>query len=76
MFECYEDVQGEKALTHMPGTMGKAQQAAVVLVECKSRLFHQWIPSAVELEHVPGCVFVAGGDFGLQQMVKIQMLVK
>ena len=25
MFECYEDVQGEKALTHMPGTMGKAK---------------------------------------------------
>ena len=40
MFECYEDVQGEKALTHMPGTMGKAKIDKIHVFQKEKTICH------------------------------------
>jgi len=48
VFDCFEGVQDVRVLKYMLGTKETAQQVAVVLVECKSTLFHQLTPSVEE----------------------------
>lgn len=73
VFDCFADVQDERVLRCMLGMKETTQQVVVALVACRSKLFHQWTPSAADLGLGLDYVRSSGEEPGSQQMEEIQI---